>query len=75
MELAQWMSEQGLTDDAFARRIGVERSTMTRLRQKKRRPGDGVCLRIMNETKGAVTLDDLRPELAALLKQFPQAAE
>ncbi len=43
----------------LAKRLGVSTSTITRLRDRDRKPSAGLAMRIEQETKGAVTFRDL----------------
>ena len=57
MTLAQYLKREGLTDAQFAERVGVERSTITRLRGGQR-PSANTLIAIMEETGGEVTAND-----------------
>lgn len=63
MRLECWLSSRNMSETEFARRLGVEPSTITRLipgegKKHVRRPGWALMLSIKEETKGEVTADD-----------------
>lgn len=57
MKLAEYLKLANLTDADFAQRIGVERSTVTRLRGDQI-PTREVMRAIAEATNGAVTAND-----------------
>lgn len=61
MKLAQYMEAHGLTDGAFADRVGVDRSRINRFRRGDAIPSWETARRIEEETGGQVTLSDLFP--------------
>lgn len=58
MKLADWLREQGLTQEAFGRRIEVQPQSVYRYCSGKRVPDDDVMRRIIAATDGAVTPND-----------------
>lgn len=58
MKLADYMMRAGLTDEAFAARCEVDRTTILRIRTEKQRPSDALKERIALETGGAVQPND-----------------
>lgn len=69
MDLETYLSTRGMTDAAFAAQVGLERSVVTRLRNKKATPSMASAARIFDATDGAVTPNDFLP------KQIAEAAE
>ena len=59
MRLSDYMAEQGLTDEAFALRIGRDRSFVTKIRQGRALPSLKTAMAIFTATGGAVTVDDI----------------
>lgn len=57
MTLTQYLEREGLTDAQFADKIGVERSTVTRLRAGQM-PSSKTLLAIIEITGGEVTAND-----------------
>ena len=63
MRLEAWLSAKNMSETEFARVIGVETSTITRMipgegKKQLRRPGWQLMLAIKDATNGAVTADD-----------------
>lgn len=58
MTLDQYLAEHELTEAAFAGRVGVDQSTVHRLRAKGQTPNKALMARIFEETGGAVRADD-----------------
>lgn len=58
MQIAQWLKEQDVTATAFAARIGVSISTVTRIARGEVTPSPDTLRKIMAETGGAVTAND-----------------
>ncbi len=52
------MAETGLSDAQLAERLGVDRSTITRLRNGSARPSWQLAEKIARETRGKVTPND-----------------
>jgi transcriptional regulator with XRE-family HTH domain len=65
MKLATYLEENGLTDAAFARVIGVERQAVGRYKTGERFPERLILLEIYKATNGAVSANDFAglPEL------------
>lgn len=59
MELSEWMSNEGLTDERLADRIGCARSTVTRLRLRSLRPSSRLVRSVVLESKGLVSANEL----------------
>jgi transcriptional regulator with XRE-family HTH domain len=62
MKLSDYMEMAKITDQDFAGRVGLERSTVTRLRNGKTVPSFQTLERIHAETKGAVSFNDFLHE-------------
>lgn len=60
-KLSTWLSDQKLSDKAFADRLGVAPSTVHRLKNGERSPSIDLLARIEKETAGAVTARDFYP--------------
>lgn len=58
MTLADFMKSEGITDAALARDIGLERSTVTRLRRGQSKPSLRVLLALETVSKGKVRASD-----------------
>jgi transcriptional regulator with XRE-family HTH domain len=58
MQIKAYLEEKGFTDAAFAELIGVDRSTVTRMRKNGQTPGAETMRRIAEVTNGAVTAND-----------------
>lgn len=67
MQLDDFLKERtpALTAAAFAERIGVSEGSLSRIRQGKQNITLQLAARIVEETEGKVTLDDLATALAA----------
>jgi DNA-binding XRE family transcriptional regulator len=61
MKLSEYLSEQKITDSAFARAIETAPSTVMRLKKGDRLPSMTLAQRIMEATGGAVRPDDFLP--------------
>lgn len=61
MTLHDYMLAAGLKDHELACQLGVDRSTVTRLRQRATNPSFGVALRIIEMSGDRVTAADLAP--------------
>jgi DNA-binding transcriptional regulator YdaS (Cro superfamily) len=61
MELAKYMTTHGLTDSAFAAKIGVDRSVVSKLRVRTLGASIETAVKIIDATGGAVTAHDLVP--------------
>lgn len=69
MTLADYLSQHRITQAAFAARVGVAPSTITRICRGQTRPGAPLVTAIVRETAGAVLPNDLFPEAMAQLGQ------
>ena len=58
MHLADYMEANGLSDQDVAEAIGVDRSTVSRLRRGETSPSKKTRIAIREMTNGAVTADD-----------------
>jgi transcriptional regulator with XRE-family HTH domain len=58
MTLEEWKRARGLTDEALADLLGIERSSVTKIRRGKASPSLAVIKRIRDLTGGAVTGDE-----------------
>ena len=58
MQLADYMTENGLRDDAIAKACGVDRSMVSRWRTRKTLPSPANMQRIATATAGHVTAND-----------------
>lgn len=58
MQLADYLTQHGISDAAFARSIGVERQAVWRYRLGVRFPEKPILLKIFEATEGAVTAND-----------------
>jgi transcriptional regulator with XRE-family HTH domain len=58
MQLSEWMSMNGVSDDQMAEKAKVDRATINRLRRGKHRPSWPLILRLREITAGGVTADD-----------------
>lgn len=65
MKLATYLQNNDLTPSAFAARLKVPPSTITRLLRGERRPGIDLILKIKAETGGQVAPEDFTAEAAA----------
>lgn len=62
MTLEQWRRIQGLTNNRLAVLLGVNKSTVSRLRRRLHKPTPDTARAIVNLTDGAVTMGDLYKE-------------
>ena len=72
MQLAEYLDSQEISDDDFAKAIGVDRQSVHRYKTFARFPRRGVLEKIIEITNGTVTANDLvKPaeDLAAPEKQ------
>ncbi|WP_158809639.1 helix-turn-helix transcriptional regulator [Beijerinckia sp. L45] len=61
MTLAEYFAETGIKDEAFADKVKISRSMITRLRLRTATPSAGAAMRIFDATNGNVTLAELMP--------------
>jgi transcriptional regulator with XRE-family HTH domain len=59
MRLCDYLYEHKITATEFAKKVGMSRHHISRIKNNHHRPGGALALRICRETKGKVTLDDL----------------
>ena len=57
MTLAQWMAANGVSDDQAAAQLGIDRSSVSRLRRGKHAPSWRLLPLIVAMTNGAVTAE------------------
>lgn len=74
MTLREYLADNGLTETDFAELIGVDQSTVHRLRTKGQVPSKPVMERIFDATKGEVTANDFFGLPAAIPEQARAAA-
>lgn len=58
MRLSDYLTKHKLSDDTFAERIGVNRSTVSRLRRTNQKPSEETLAAIVRVTNGKVTAND-----------------
>lgn len=58
MELRDWLTQNEISDDAMADRLGISRQSLWRYRSGKRLPDKDMLNRIFEATGGAVTAND-----------------
>lgn len=61
MRLPEWLRANGVSQVAFARRIGTSAASVTRYCGGNRMPRPAQLVAIDRETKGAVTANDFMP--------------
>jgi transcriptional regulator with XRE-family HTH domain len=71
MQLAQWLTQHGVSYAAFGKRIGRSRAAVERYAKGARMPDSSTMPRIVAETDGAVTANDF---YAAPRSAPPEAA-
>jgi DNA-binding transcriptional regulator YdaS (Cro superfamily) len=69
MKLADYILANGLTPTAFAKKAGVQASTIFRILDGSRKAGIDVAGKIAIATSGLVTVADLRPDLSQPKRQ------
>ncbi len=70
MNLIDYMKKNELTDEMFARRIGVTRSAVTYYRSSMRMPSPRIMLLIEAVTKNEVTASDMMREFVRVKKNL-----
>ena len=65
MRLEAYMLKHNLGDEAMADLLGIDRSTVNRLRRSEAKPSWPLAAKIRAATNGKVTADDFLPETAA----------
>jgi len=58
MKLNDWMNAAGITDEALAARLEVDRTTISRIRRGTRMPSPEMMRKIREGTDGSVTAND-----------------
>lgn len=58
MTLQDYLTKRRLTDEEFAGKIGVNRSTVSRLRRTNQKPSEETLAAIVRATGGKVTAND-----------------
>jgi transcriptional regulator with XRE-family HTH domain len=64
MKLASYLTISGMSDAAFARRIGVNRQTIGRYKYGDRTPKPSLLALIHHATDGAVSANDFMQEIS-----------
>lgn len=64
--LDAFLKAENITDAAFAKMVGRERSTITKLRLGQSKPSLDLALRIARVSRNRVTPDDLYPTTSEL---------
>lgn len=64
VKLDAFLEESGLTNAAFAERVGVSEATISRLRNGKQTPSWDLIQRITVETAGRISPNDFLPSAA-----------
>lgn len=70
MNLQEYMKKNEMTDEMFARRIGVTRSAVTYYRSSLRMPSPRIMLLIEAVTKNEVTAQDMMKEVMRVKKNL-----
>ena len=63
MKLLEYLYENGITVTGFARRLGVNRCTLSLVANNKRRASPILAVKIEKETNGVITRKQLRPDI------------
>lgn len=63
-KLREYRSERGLSQEDFARTVGVKKATISRIEKGRRVPSMGLVSRICEATGGALNANDFLPEAA-----------
>lgn len=58
MRLSDYLAKRKLSDEEFAAQIGVNRSTVSRLRRTNQKPSGETLEAIVRATRGKVTAND-----------------
>lgn len=58
MKLQDWLDREGITDMEFARRIGVSKGTISRIRRGLNTPSLDTLAKICDFTKNEVSIND-----------------
>lgn len=75
MTLSDYLSQHGITQLAFAAKLGVHSSTISRLCRGETTPEAGLLAAIVRETGGAVLPNDLFPAAMAQVAPAEQPSE
>jgi putative transcriptional regulator len=65
MTLSEYLAQNSIKVSAFALKVGVPPSTISRVMKRQRDPGLELLAKIMEATDGAVTPNDFLPEQEA----------
>lgn len=68
MKLDQWMCETDTTDEALALLVGVDRSTISRIRRGRSLPSVRIMLALRKATDGKVMPNDIHASIEATMK-------
>jgi DNA-binding transcriptional regulator YdaS (Cro superfamily) len=63
MELDEYLFRNKITKTSFADKIGVHRNYLHQILRKERAPSPQLAIKIEKETNGAVTKEQLRPDI------------
>jgi transcriptional regulator with XRE-family HTH domain len=63
MKLGSWMEREGVADEAFASRCGVDRTTILRVRRGTHKPSPVLMEEIARQTNGEVLPNDYFDDL------------
>lgn len=74
MKLGAWLTNEGVTRDAFASRIGVNAASVSRYINGDRVPRRPIMFRIRKETRGEVTANDFLETTEAAANEVPAGA-
>lgn len=69
MTLAEYLSKHEITDEAFAAKVGLSQSQISRLKRGKSRPSWPALAAITSVTGGKVTADDFFPGMKSTRKR------
>lgn len=64
MNLKEWIARNDMTVGEFANQINKTKETVSRYCNNKLQPSLKTCYRIIDATKGDVTMSDIRPDFA-----------
>lgn len=75
MKLAEYLKQNLITHEAFAKKVGVSRALITRIANRKKNPSVRLVVKITQLTSGVVTASDLyNPEINPVyLKEKPSS--
>lgn len=64
MKLSNWLTDNGITQEDFAKKAGVHQTTISRIANGGRTSPE-TAIRVMKATQNAVTLEDILLDDAA----------